>query len=312
MKDVMQHPTALVGSKNIGAGTRIWAFVNICPGAVIGTECNICDHVFIENDVVIGNRVTLKCGVFVWDRVTLEDDVFIGPGVAFTNDLYPRSKDHSREYVPTLVRRGASIGANATILAGITIGKNAMVGAGSVVTRDVPPNVIVRGNPARVQGFVKTGVDDHVTPEPPRDFSVRNLSRVPSVRLIHMPNILGVRGTYSCTEIGDHLPFNPQRFFLIHGVSSQDACHQNAHQKLEKLLVCVNGSCRVCVDDGENREEVILDSPDLALHIPAMVWSMQYKYTSDAVLLVLASEKHQDSDEIRDYDEFINRLPVSH
>ena len=143
------HPQSLVESQSIGDGTRIWAFTHVLPGARIGNECNICDHVFIENDVIIGDRVTVKCGVQVWDGIRLEDDVFVGPNATFTNDAFPRSKKLF-ELQLTIVKRGASIGANVTILPGITIGENAMVGAGAVVTRDVPPNTLVIGNPARV------------------------------------------------------------------------------------------------------------------------------------------------------------------
>lgn len=152
--DVFIHANALVESSQLGSGTRVWAFAHVLPGAVIGEECNICDHVFIENDVRVGNRVTVKCGVQLWDGVTLEDDVFVGPNATFTNDLFPRSRQAPVEFARTVVRRGASIGANATLLAGISIGENAMVGAGAVVTKDVPANAIVLGNPARVRGFV--------------------------------------------------------------------------------------------------------------------------------------------------------------
>lgn len=143
------HPNALVETTNIGDGSRIWAFVHILPKAKIGSDCNICDHVFIENDVTVGDRVTVKCGVQLWDGVHLEDDVFVGPNATFTNDPFPRSKQ-SFTLQQTIVKRGASIGANSTILPGITIGEKAMVAAGSVVTRDVPPFSLVMGNPARV------------------------------------------------------------------------------------------------------------------------------------------------------------------
>jgi acetyltransferase-like isoleucine patch superfamily enzyme len=144
------HPNSDVQSKQIGEGTRIWQFVVILPGAVIGRDGNICSHCFIENQVVVGDRVTVKCGVQLWDGVTLEDDVFVGPNVTFTNDLQPRSRNAAAKLLPTLVKKGASIGANATILPGLTIGEGAMVGAGSVVTKDVPPGVTVVGNPARI------------------------------------------------------------------------------------------------------------------------------------------------------------------
>lgn len=145
----MINPLADVQSKKIGKDTRVWQYVVILEKAVIGDDCNICSHCFIENNVFIGNRVTIKCGVQVWDGITIKDDVFIGPNATFTNDKFPRSKQH-KEVVKTVVEKGASIGANATILCGITIGENAMVGAGAVVTKDVPANVVVVGNPARI------------------------------------------------------------------------------------------------------------------------------------------------------------------
>ena len=144
------HPNSDVQTKQIGEGTRVWQYVVILPGAVIGRDGNICSHCFIENKVVVGDRVTVKCGVQLWDGVTLEDDVFVGPNVTFTNDLQPRSRNAAAKLLPTLVKKGAAIGANATILPGLTIGAGAMVGAGAVVTKDVPPGVTVAGNPAKV------------------------------------------------------------------------------------------------------------------------------------------------------------------
>ena len=146
------HKLSDVQTTSIGDGTTIWQFVVILKGAVIGNNCNICANTLIENNVVIGNNVTVKSGVYIWDGVKIEDNVFIGPCVAFTNDKYPRSKVYPDEFLQTIIRKGASIGANATILPGIEIGEKAIVGAGSFVTKNVPPCAIVVGNPAR---FIK-------------------------------------------------------------------------------------------------------------------------------------------------------------
>ena len=145
----MIHPTSDVKSIDIGENTNIWQFCVVFPQAKIGSNCNICAQVLIENEVEIGNNVTIKSGVQIWDGITIEDDVFIGPNATFANDLFPRSKNPDWKLCETVIKRGASIGANATILAGVTIGENAMIGAGSVVTKDVPANTVWYGNPAR-------------------------------------------------------------------------------------------------------------------------------------------------------------------
>ena len=148
-----KHPQALVAAEaKIGDGTRLWAFSNVQAGAVIGKDCNICDGCFIEGKAVLGDNVTIKNGVAVYDGVTLEDGVFVGPNVTFVNDRYPRSRHAGWEMEPTIVKKGASLGGNATILCGITIGAGALVGAGSVVVKDVAPRTIVVGNPARKVG----------------------------------------------------------------------------------------------------------------------------------------------------------------
>jgi acetyltransferase-like isoleucine patch superfamily enzyme len=143
------HPMSDVQSENIGVGTSIWQFCVVLPDAQIGEDCNICSHCLIENDVIVGDRVTVKCGVQLWDGLRVEDDVFIGPNVTFTNDLHPRSKQYPAEFPKTIIRKGASIGANATILPVIEVGEGAMVGAGAVVTKSVAAGVTVVGNPAR-------------------------------------------------------------------------------------------------------------------------------------------------------------------
>lgn len=149
------HHLADVKSTSIGKDTRIWQFAVVFANAVIGENCNICAHTLIEGDVVIGNHVTIKSGVYLWDGTRIEDHVFIGPNATFTNDLMPRSKVYPEKFLGITIRQGASIGANATLLPGITIGRNAMIGAGAVVTKDVPDNAVMVGNPARITRYIE-------------------------------------------------------------------------------------------------------------------------------------------------------------
>lgn len=308
--ELFRHPQALVESENVGCGTRIWAFAHVLPGAVLGEDCNVCDHVFIENDVVVGDRVTLKCGVQLWDGIRIEDDVFIGPNATFTNDPHPRSKRHLDSYPQTRVKRGASIGANATILPGITIGRYAMVGAGAVVTRSVPPYAVVVGNPARIVRYAEAGESADGTrpsaplPEPPP-------VRVRGVRLVRTPVIEDLRGRLSAREVGRDLPFAPARCFVVFDVPSKEIRGEHAHRECEQLLVCLRGSMALVCDDGEARQEIVLESPEVALYLPPMVWGTQYKYTADAMLLVLASHPYDPDDYIRDYDRFLAELSAA-
>jgi acetyltransferase-like isoleucine patch superfamily enzyme len=150
------HPHALCETTDVGPRTRVWAFAHLLPGAKVGSDCNICDHAFVEGRVRLGDRVTVKNGVQLYDGVTVDDDVFLGPNCIFTNDLTPRAavKKSADELLSTEVRTGASIGANATIVCGVTIGAHSFVGAGAVVTRSVPPHALVVGNPARRIGWM--------------------------------------------------------------------------------------------------------------------------------------------------------------
>jgi acetyltransferase-like isoleucine patch superfamily enzyme len=153
------HPLSDCKATNIGDNTRIWQFCVIFPKAVIGRNCNICANVLIENEVRIGDNCTIKSGVQLWDGVTLENNVFIGPNVTFTNDLVPRSKNHRYDMKTTIVENGASIGANSTIIAGHTIGSYSMIGAGSVITKEIPPFTVWYGNPVQQKGYItKSGI----------------------------------------------------------------------------------------------------------------------------------------------------------
>jgi acetyltransferase-like isoleucine patch superfamily enzyme len=308
------HPTALVDAgAQVGAGTRVWAFTHILSGAVVGAECNICDHVFIEGGVQVGDRVTVKSGVQLWNGITLEDDVFVGPNATFTNDLFPRSRIHPEEFPRTVVRKGASVGANATVLAGRTIGVNAMVGAGAVVTQDVPPNAIVTGNPARITGYVSTRrkgpIKPDVEPALPalRPPAPRRLS-VAGTELRAMPLVHDLRGDLTFGQHDLHLPFAPRRYFVIFNVPGKEIRGEHAHRTLSQFLVCLTGSVSVMVDDGKDRDEVVLDRPNLGLYVPPMVWAAQFHYSADAVLLVLASDLYEPSDYIRSYEEFLQAV----
>jgi acetyltransferase-like isoleucine patch superfamily enzyme len=152
------HPSADVAESQIGHGTRVWQFVVVLKGAKIGADCNICAHTLIEGTVVIGNRVTVKSGVQIWDGSIIGDDVFIGPNATFSNDLYPRSRQYPTRFLGVTIRNGASVGANATLLPGITIGEKALVGAGAVVTKDVPARAVVVGNPAKIVRYLDDSV----------------------------------------------------------------------------------------------------------------------------------------------------------
>lgn len=297
-----KHPQALVETESIGSGTRIWAFTHILPGASIGKDCNLCDHIFIENGVSIGDRVTIKCGVQLWNGLTIEDDVFVGPNATFTNDIFPRSRHHQESYSKTLIQKGASIGANATILPGLTIGAYAMIGAGTVVIKDVPSKAIVVGNPARIVGYV----DSPNNSEKSVSNNLSSVLKVKGSKLFKMPHIKDLRGALTFAEFPQHLPFIPQRYFLIFDVPSQQVRGEHAHKTLQELLICVKGSCSVILDDGTTKEETVLNDPQTGLFIPPMVWGIQHKYSEDAVLLVLASEVYKSEDYIRNYQDFLN------
>lgn len=300
------HEKAIIEEgATVGARTRVWAFVHILPGAVIGEDCNVCDHVFIENDVTLGDRVTLKCGVYLWDGICLADDVFVGPNATFTNDKLPRSRQHPESFARTNIDQGASIGANATILPGLRIGTNAMVGGGAVVTRDVPPNAIVVGNPARIVGYVDTASRGSLVAGPE---ITEMASQVKGVAVHKLNHVDDLRGDLCVAEWQTDIPFEPKRVFYVYNVPNVRVRGEHAHKQCHQFLVCVRGSVAIVVDDGHNREEYSLDRPWIGLHIPPRVWGIQYKYSSNAVLMVFASHRYDPDDYIRDYDEFLRTI----
>jgi acetyltransferase-like isoleucine patch superfamily enzyme/dTDP-4-dehydrorhamnose 3,5-epimerase-like enzyme len=307
--NVFVHPRALCETSAVGENTRIWAFAHVLPGATLGRDCNVCDHVFIENDVVIGDRVTIKCGVQLWDGLRVADDVFIGPNATFSNDKYPKSKQYQTKVQETYIGRGASIGGGAAILPGLHIGARAMVGAGSVVTHDVPARAVVSGNPARIVGYVdaKRGTGDRPAAVAAPDASIREAS-VRGVTVHRLPMFADLRGSLSAAEFVRQVPFVPKRYFVVFDVPGRDVRGEHAHRHCHQFLVCVRGSLAVVVDDGTTSEEIVLDEPNLGLYMPPMIWAVQYRYSADALLLVFASDHYDADDYIRDYDEFLSAI----
>jgi UDP-2-acetamido-3-amino-2,3-dideoxy-glucuronate N-acetyltransferase len=307
IKNLQIHPLSDVQSTTIGAGTRIWQYCIIFPKAKIGSDCNICAHVLVENDVIIGDNVTVKSGVQLWDGLRVGNGVFIGPNVTFTNDKSPRSGNYPDQFLQILIEEGASLGANATILPGVSIGSGAMIGAGAVVTKNVPPYAIVVGNPGVIVGYVGTALSDHEKKQMPSSMGpadVINLG-VGGSCLYNLPYVSDTRGGLSVAQYEKHLPFVVKRCFWVFDVPSREVRGEHAHKALDQYLICVKGSVSVVLDDGDSRTEITLDRPNLGLHIPPLVWGIQYKYSSDAVLLVLASDAYDSSDYLRNYEEFL-------
>lgn len=286
------HPQAICDGE-VGDGSRVWAFAHVLPGARIGRNCNICDGVFVEEDVIVGDDVTVKCGVQLWNGVRLEKGVFVGPNATFSNDRFPRSRRPPEAFSVTTVQEGASIGANATILPGITIGRGAMVGAGAVVTRDLPPRVIAVGNPARIVGYA-----DAEAIEPGGAFP----AGFPA-RLLDFGRHVNPLGRLTSAE-ASALPFVPQRIFMVDNVPAGQIRGAHAHRACDQILIAASGSVTAAVDDGRNAFTVKLDRPDQALFMPHGLWGSQYAYSAGATLLVLASAPYDRDDYIFDYAEF--------
>ncbi len=259
----------------------------------------------VAADVVLGEGCRVACGAVLCAGVVLDPDVQIGPNVVFVE---PQS---TADGAPAQVRRGVRIGANATLNPGIVVEAKAVVRPGAVVTRSVPPRAIVEGNPATITGYVDT--------EYSRDTPALNAAKqaaleptpVRGVTLHHFPIIPDLRGHLTVGEFDRQIPFVPLRYFMVFGVPSREIRGEHAHRECHQFLLCVRGSCAVVADDGLRRVEVLLDSPNKGLYLPPMTWGIQYKYSSDALLLVFASHHYDASDYIRSYEDFLREIQIA-
>ncbi|MBV8916219.1 MAG: WxcM-like domain-containing protein [Acetobacteraceae bacterium] len=297
-------PQAICRTEAVGAGSRIGPFARVLEGARLGRECEIGPGALVDKGVRLGDRVTVSPGAQLWAGTRLEDDVVIGPNTVLANERFPRRETNGA----ILVRQHASVGANVTILPGVEIGTGAVVGAGAVVTRSVPPNAVVTGNPARITRYVNTGA----LPQPPEAGAPPRVEKPGAVPLgvgrasLHELRLVkDLRGALSVGEFEREIPFTPKRYFIVFDVPSREARGEHAHKVCDQFLICVRGSCSVLLDDGRNRREVRLDRLDLGVYMPAGIWGTQYRYTADAALLVFASHYYDANDYIRTYDEYL-------
>lgn len=265
------------------------ASAHIDPSAQIGADC------VIKSGACIGAGVSLAAGVVVGANVVFVDADSVTPGAG------------------TQVKRFVRIGANASIYAGVVIAEGAEVRPGAVVTRSVPPNAIVEGNPANIVGYVNAAREAH--PFAPHDSSSGaqrdvEATAVKGVNVHHFPIIPDLRGNLTVGEFDKQVPFLPKRYFMVFGVPSREIRGEHAHRRCHQFLICLRGSCAVVADDGEHKVEIELDAPNRGLYLPPMTWGIQYKYTPDALLLVFASDYYDAADYIRDYEDFIAEVGV--
>lgn len=265
------HPQAHLATQDIGPNTVIAAFASIAESASLGAGCRVLEHVVLEEEVVAADAVVFGAGVIVLRGAKIGE--------------------------------GALLGANSTVGPGLTVGRGAVLEPGSVVADDVPANAIVRGNPARITGYVD-GLAEEEAPTAPARIGAPLESRVQGVTVHRLTRATDLRGSLMAAEFAE-LPFVPQRLFTIFGVPSELLRGSHAHFTCAQLLICVVGSISCLVDDGVAREEITLDSPEVGLFIPPLVWATQYRYSADAVLTILASLPYDAADYIRDYDEFL-------
>ena len=296
-------------SRQIGVGSEVSDYSIIQEGAVIGTGSKIGPHCLIERNVVIGNHVVIEAGVHVCDGVRISNNVAIGSNVTFLRPHIYNPTVESEVIIHTEVQSGASIGGGAIIGAGITVGANAKVAPDAVVRHTVPANALIEGSPAKIVGYANLsstsmavavdGIDDGT------DNNSGNVLADSDAKRVHFWGTSDSRGTLTVVNIPADVPFTPKRFFTVYGVPSGEVRGEHAHKECHQFLICVSGSCSVVLDDGSTQCEVSLDSPQVGLYVPPMIWGTQCQHSRDAVLLVLASHEYDEADYFRNYAKFL-------
>lgn len=298
-------PRALVETTTLGDAARIGPFSHLHAGVTVGARCAVGDHVVIDEGAILGDDVVIECGVRIGRGVRLEREVHVGSNTTLCDDRLPRAGAPAKS-APTLIHERAVVGAQVTVLPGRTIGRGATVGAGAVVTRDVPDFAIVAGSPARITGY-NVDLDAPISAVPSvQPGAHAAFKRVVGPSIVSLPHFADLRGSIAVGQVGQALPFAPRRFFTVYDVANEHVRGEHAHRECHQLIVCVHGRIAVVVDDGASREQVVLDHPSRALHVPPMIWAVQYGHSPGAVLVVMASHDYDAADYIRDYAEFLD------
>lgn len=289
-----KHQSAWIeeGSQ-VGPGCSIGPYAIVRAGAVLGEGCVVEAQAVVSGGVLAGKGVTLGSGCF------------IGPGAQLAAGvrISPRASVDSRVDESVLIGQEAVIGSQAVIHAGVTIGNQAVIEAGAVVMRNVPATAVVSGNPAKIIRYVTTPRAAPPIYQPDQTSPIQ--TGVRGVTIHHLPLIEDLRGNLSFGEASRHVPFEIKRYFLTFEVAGEEIRGEHAHRKLQQFLICPYGRLHLMADDGRNREEFILDRPNLALYLPPLVWGVQYRFSPGAVLLVFCSDYYDPADYIRDYVEFV-------
>jgi acetyltransferase-like isoleucine patch superfamily enzyme/dTDP-4-dehydrorhamnose 3,5-epimerase-like enzyme len=294
----------LCESKSVGAGTRIGVGARIRKGASIGRDCIIGDNVLIENEVEVGDRVTIEPEAQLHGGLAVESDVRVGACAKLAVDRDLRS----REAAKTIIKRAASIGAGATIVSGVLVGEGAVIGAQSTITAPVPPGAVVAGDPARILGYRDSERQPISAMQAARGLQIGASAALP-VRGCHLRRIASIadpRGRLTVTELGDDLPFAAKRIFFVHDVPEGHVRGGHSHRSCAQFLLAIQGNVSALIDDRQTRDEVVLDDPGSGLLVPPGIWSLQYRFSDRAVLVVFASRPYEAADYVRDYDEFLS------